>query len=231
MGVIREVEPSSLAPSPAIRLPRWILRWQRNVDDYGWRTAVKKGMAYLARPLYFQQEYRLYRIDLEKTDRKRNTSCNGFCFRVIQAHDAPAIEQIEGVAEWLRGRLRMKLSAGHLCLAAFDGGYVAAFNLVALQRVYMPLVQLRKVLRRGIAWSEHIAVRKEYRRAGLASQLRYALFDELRQRGIRILYAGALPSNVASTRMQEAVGLRPFVQVHYRRILFFQSWSYQRIHP
>jgi GNAT superfamily N-acetyltransferase len=139
------------------------------------------------------------------------------------------IAQIENIAEWLRGRLTEALTAGQLCLVALDGDEVAGFNLINFEHATLILVNLRKKLRRDFAWSEHIAVKKEFRKTGLGSQLRFRIFQELRRRGIRRLYGGTLRSNIASLSLARSVGFKEIGDIHYRKFFSIEKWRYKRV--
>lgn len=139
------------------------------------------------------------------------------------------IAQIEDIAEWMRSRLRRNIAAGQLCLVAMDEEEVAGFNLINFDQPLLVLINLRKNIRKGSAWSEHIAVKKQFRRTRLGSQLRYQIFDELKRRGIRRLYGGTLRSNTASLNLARSVGFKEISDIHYRKILFFANWRYRKV--
>lgn len=202
---------------------------RRNWEDYGWSTAAKKTLAYLIRAVYFQQVYRIYRIKLEEAVPPLDASIYHFEFRMLTARDTNAIAQIEGIAEWLRGRLQAAIAAGQPCLAAMDGNRVAGFNLIRMDRATLVLVNLTRRLHPHCAWSEHIAVCKEYRRSGLGAQLRLRIFQELKRRGLRRLYGGTLVTNSASLALARSVGFQEIADVHYRKILSFKKWRYERV--
>ncbi len=202
---------------------------RRNLEDYGWRITIQKTLAYLVRSVYFRQVYRIYRINLGATKPLEDSGKRNFTFKILTAQDASLIEQVESIAEWLRRRLQGKIAAGQLCLVALDGEQVAGFNLIDFEKANLVLVNLHKKLRRGFAWSEHVAVKKEFRRTGLASQLRYRIFEELKRQGIRRLYGGTLCSNAASLRLTRSVGFKEIVDIDYRKLLSFKNWRYKRI--
>lgn len=202
---------------------------RRNWEDYGWSTAAKKTLAYLLRVVYFQQVYRIYRIKLEDAAPPGEGNVQDFQFRMLTARDTDAIAQIEGIAEWLRGRLRGAIAAGQPCLVAMDGDRVAGFNLIRMDRATLVLVNQTRRLHPRCAWSEHIAVCKDYRRSGLGAQLRFRIFQELKRRGVRRLYGGTLVTNSASLALARSVGFREIADVHYRKILSFKKWRYVRV--
>jgi GNAT superfamily N-acetyltransferase len=201
----------------------------RNFQDYGWRITTEKALAYLVRAIYFRQVYRIYRIELEEFRPPATIERSGFTFRILTPQNGDMIGQIEEIAEWMRGRLKEELVAGQICLVALDGDQVAGFNLINLKQATLVLVNLQKKLRKGSAWSEHIAVKKEYRKSGLGSQLRYRIFDELQKRGIRRLYGGTLRSNIASLKLARSVGFKEISDIHYRKFLSLEKWRYRRV--
>jgi GNAT superfamily N-acetyltransferase len=116
-----------------------------------------------------------------------------------------------------------------LCIAAFDEGELAGYNLVSLGTVYMPLVKLGRRFRHDEAWSEQIAVVKDFRKKGLGANLRYRIFRELRERGVRMFYGGALAGNLASLKLARRVGFKEFVDIRYTRILGWTGRRYERL--
>jgi GNAT superfamily N-acetyltransferase len=201
----------------------------RNLQDYGWYITVQKTLAYLVRSIYFRQTYRICRINLDATKPSEDLNKHNFTFKILTTQNVDMIAQIENIAEWLRGRLTEAIAAGQLCLVALDGDEVAGFNLINLDDATFVLVNLRKKLRRGFAWSEHIAVKKEFRRTGLGSQLHYRIFEELKRRGIRRLYGGTLLSNTASLALTRSVGFKEIGDVHYRKFFSFEKWWFKRV--
>jgi GNAT superfamily N-acetyltransferase len=202
---------------------------QRNLQDYGWQITIKKALAYLVRAVYFRQVYRIYRIDLAGNNPSVGIGTHHFTFEILTTQNVDMIAQIENIAEWLRGQLTQALADGQLCLVALDGDQVAGFNLINLEHATLVLVNLQRKLRRGSAWSEHIAVKKEYRKTGLGSQLRFRIFHELQKRGIRRLYGGTLRSNIASLSLARSVGFKEIGDIHYRKFFSFEKWRYKRV--
>ncbi|HLJ23772.1 MAG TPA: GNAT family N-acetyltransferase [Candidatus Acidoferrales bacterium] len=201
----------------------------RNLRDYGWRITLQKILAHLVRGIYFRQVYRIYRIRLDTTRAMDTVGGQGFTFQILTPQDTELIAQVEDIAEWLRGRIKQKLASGQLCLVALEGKKLAGFNLVNLKEASMQLVNLRVKLRSGAAWSEHIAVRKEFRRSGLGGQLRQRMFEILRSRGIRRFYGGTLPSNEAALRLTRSVGFQEIGDVQYEKLLSRENWHFKRI--
>ena len=202
---------------------------RRNFEDYGWRIALKKTVAYLVRSVYLQQVYRIYRINLDSIKLPDDYNKHNFTFKILTTQNVDMIAQVENIAEWLRGHLKERIAKGQLCLVALDGDNVAAFNLINFEQAILILVKLKKELRQGSAWSSHIAVKKEFRRTGLGSQVRYRIFEELKRRGIHRLYGGTLRSNTASLKLTRSVGFTEIVDIQYRKFLSFENWKYTRV--
>ena len=218
-----------LQDAPAPRSGDLAQKVLRNLRDYGWRITLQKSLAYLVRGIYFRQAYRIYRIRLDSIRAPDDFGDRSFTLQILTPQDGELIAQVEDLAEWLRGRLRQNLALGQVCLVALQGKKLAGFNLVNLKEASLLLVNLRIKLRPGAAWSEHIAVRKEFRRAGLGAQLRYQMFEVLRSRGIRRFYGGTLPSNEAALWLTRSVGFQEIGDVHYEKLLSREKWRFKRI--
>ncbi len=200
---------------------------RRNWKDFGIRGAFTKGVQYLLKSLYVNRVYRVYRRDLT-AEQFSETAPEGLVFKVLENSDTDAFRQIENMEEWLQGQLPEIMSHG-LCVAVFDGPKVVGFNLVAFRQVYVSLLNMKRRLRDGKAWSEQITVDKAYRKQGLASALRYRVFSELKKRGVRALYGGALASNIPSLKSAQKVGFRLIVDVQYQKLLNRERRIYRRI--
>ena len=205
-----------------------VRKLERNWEDYGALSALKKCLAFLLKPFYELVDYRVYRIRIPET-MPAASGGNPWAFRLITAEDHAIIRQIEAMEEWLGGKLREKLRAGGLCLAAVDGDRLAGFNLVAFGRVYIPLLRMKRVFREHEAWSEQITVHPSYRRQGLASELRMRIFSELRGRKIGRLYGGTLRGNEASLRLSRKLGFKDVTDIQYLRVLWQKNYRFRRV--
>jgi len=206
-----------------------VRKFVRNFEDYGWKTTLRKTGALLLSPVYKHCVYRLYRADLDRIPVWPQYVEATMPFRYLTPRDTAAIKQIEDRAEWMHGAVSRRLAGGSLCLAVFDGETLAGFNLVSFGKVEIPLISMEKTFRENACWSDHIAVRKDYRQRGLATELRYRVFRELRARGIRYFYGGTLPDNIASLSLVRRVGFSEFVDVSYENILGVKTWRYRRL--
>ena len=202
---------------------------QRNLEDYGWHITIKKTLAYLVRWVYFRQVYRVYGIKLDAIKEPKYSDNHKFNFKLLTPKNLDMILQVENTAEWLRGQVKERIAGGQLCLVALDGDNVAGFNLINLEQASLILVNRTKKLRAGSAWSEHIAVQKEFRKSGLGAQLRYRIFEVLKSRGIHRLYGGTLRSNTASLNLTRSVGFKEICDIHYRKFLSFEIWQFKRV--
>ena len=207
----------------------WRRKFERNLQDYGLKIALSKAFAYVFKVFYEHTAYRLYKINLRSEQTEAPSELSDVEFRFIDERDENAVTQIEDNSEWLSGTLKQRLASGAICLAAFEGGQLAGFNLVSFGNVFMPLVKLSRTFRKDAAWSEQIATVKTFRKKGLASQLRYRVFEELRRHGIRKFYGGALTDNIASLKLARRVGFHEFVEVRYTRVFRFKKWQYVKV--
>ena len=207
----------------------WIRKFERNLQDHSAKVALQKSLAYLFRFAYEHTVYRLYKIDLLQRDTEPLTDIEGVTFEFLKPTNEAGIRQIEDNSEWLRGTVKERLMAGAVCVAAFEREQLAGFNLVSFGEVFMPLVSLSRRFRRDEAWSEQIATVKTFRRQGLASQLRFRIFEELRRRGIRKFYGGALRDNLPSLKLARRVGFQQFVEIRYTRLFGRRQWRYVRV--
>jgi GNAT superfamily N-acetyltransferase len=131
--------------------------------------------------------------------------------------------------EWLKNKLESRLKSGSVCLVALDNDKVIGFNLVAFNKVFIPLIKMKKKLKPHSAWSEQISVHKDYRGRGLGAQLRYRIFAELHKRGIKTFYGGTLIKNIPNLMLTRKVEFEEFVDVHYFKLFNHKRLSYKRI--
>jgi RimJ/RimL family protein N-acetyltransferase len=206
-----------------------VQKWRRNVQDYGLGTAASKALAFLARPVYEHRTYRIYRINTRHPVPETAPTGSRFRFVRVSEEDGAIIEQVEAQAEWLRDQIGDRLTSGDICIAALDGDRVAGFNLIAFGDAEIPLLRTRHVFRPGTAWSDHIAVGRDYRRQGLGVELRRRILDTLQAEGVRVLYGGTLSSNVASLQLAKRVGFKELVDVEFTRVLAGKRWRLHRL--
>jgi len=201
---------------------------RRNYHDYGLGVTLGKTAQSLLSIVFESRVYRIYRIRLDRFVPGDVDLCD-FELRLLELGENDLIDQIEGMEEWLLGKVRKKLRAGSICLMSLDKGQVAGFNLVSFSNVYMPLVDTSRVFRDDEAWSEQITVSKAYRGQGLAAILRLTVFGILKDKGIKKFYGGTLPLNIANRKLSGKVGFQEIADIHYQRLLNNRTWRYTRI--
>ena len=210
--------------------PRVLLhKVERNLQDHGLGVVLRKMVAFTFRPVYERHRYRLYRIRLQNSELTDPSVIDGVEFRFLSPTDAEAIRQVEEMSEWLHRTVARRLSEGALCIAALERDSLIGFNLISFGKVYIPLIHQYRQFRAEEAWSEQIAVSKNERKRGLGANLRYRIFQELRTRGYRKLYGGALADNLPSLKLARRVGFQEFVDVTYTRLFAHRAWTYTRI--
>ncbi len=208
-------------------LTKAIHKFQRHVRDYGLAHTLGRVALYPLSWLFVTRNYRISRLDLAAYVPPVPTDL-GLQYRFITAEDREPIRQIEAMEEWLEGVVTPKLRAGDLCVVALDGDTVVGLNLVTFGR-YIGIIDWTHAARPNLAWVYFIGVRHDFRGRGVALELRDRIVAELRRRGIRRLYSGALTFNVASLRNQRKSGFREIVDVRFRRFLWFGRRRYVRI--
>jgi len=207
---------------------RSLKKLRRNYHDYGLGVTLAKTVESLFAVVFESRAYRIYRIRLDRFE-PDDKDPGDFELRLLDPAQDDLIDQIEGMEEWLLGKLRKELRAGSICLMALDGGRVAGFNLVSFGEVYMPLVDMTRVFRDNEAWSEQITVSRDYRGRGLAGILRLTVFGILKERGIIRFYGGTLPLNIANRKLSKKVGFQEIMDIKYRRIFKNKTWTFKRI--
>ncbi|MDP2646893.1 MAG: GNAT family N-acetyltransferase [Desulfobacterales bacterium] len=183
-----------------------------------------KSLEYLAKPFYENRCYRIYRIDLTDWAPTQNKASN-FDFKLITPTDQSIIEKIENLEEWLVNRVKDKMNKGHICMAVLDNNKVAGFNIIALDKVEIPLLRQVRHLKEDEAWSDQITIAKEYRRIGLGTKLRYEIFGELKKRNIKKLFGGTLINNTASLGLAKQAGFQEVADIHFIKLFGIKRWK------
>ena len=199
------------------------------MEDYGIWGAFKKIICYaFGMIIYEKRVYRVYRIKLTNYE-PVEPSPSDFEYRMITDKDKNVIDQIEDMAEWLEGELAGMLRDKAICLAALENDKLAGFNIVNFGNVYIPLIKMNKSFHDSEAWSEHIAVHKDFRKRGLASQLRYRILAELKKRGVKRFYGGTLRHNEPALKLTRRVGFKELVDVSYIKMFGIKRWKYEKV--
>lgn len=225
--------PTDTAESGGVRRrPEWnhlFLKVQRNIQEAGIRITTQKIISYCFRALYEERVYRIYGIDLT-THPPFKPEPLRFSYRLIAPADENFIQQVEDMAEWLKGKLKNRLEGDYLCLVALDDNNVVGFNLVGLDQVSVPLVDMTWQSRRNEAWSEQITVLSNYRNNGLGLSLRHNIFKELKRLGIKRLYGGTLTNNSAALALARRAGFHEIYDLHYQKIFTRKSWQFWKLY-
>ena len=199
---------------------------QRNLKDYGCWVTIRKSIEYLISIFFVYKVYRIYTLNLDNISPRRKPNPHGFSFKMVNGNDTVIIKQIENMAEWLALELEDKILNGDICMVALLKEKVVGFNLISFGEVFIPLINLKKVFKQKEAWSEQISVQKDFRKMGIAIELRYRVFEELQKRGIKKLYGGTQPSNVPALRLARKLGFKEILDVIYLKIFNFKKWRY-----
>jgi GNAT superfamily N-acetyltransferase len=204
-------------------------RVSRNVNDYGWGTAIRKILNSAAHNIYYNRAYVLYRGDLSRS-RLPEPSQPGFEFRFIAPSEKDFLRQIGAMEEWLEGELERMLKEGGKCLVALDGDQIAGFNVVSFEKIALPVIAFSRRLRKGEAYSEQITVKSSYRGRNLGSLLRIEMFRSLQALGMRKIYGGTDIGNRSNLALCAKVGLKPFAVIRHIQIFGFKTSTIQRRH-
>lgn len=209
-----------------------VRKFKRNLTDYGFLIAVKKMILYPLTDIYKKKDIYVYKKDLTKYEpvEKTNPSFEYVFFEKENITEDLSNQLIE-IEEWLFDKLDMILDNQGICLAAMDGETIAGFNLVSFNEIYIPLVELKRTFRKKQAWSEQISVRKEYRKKGLGSILRYKMFNELKARGNKSLYGSTMTDNVSNIELSKKVGFEIFAKISFRRLLNRKKYTFEKVYP
>jgi hypothetical protein len=200
----------------------------RNICDYGFGILFKKTIAGILSPVFENRVYRIYGIDLDNFNVKRANK-NRFTYKLLKISDTNLISQIEDLEEHLQGKVDEKIKKGSMCCVALAEDKVVAFNLVSFGEIYMPLIKHKKILKEDSAWSEQITTHKDWRKQGLGSEMRYRIFTELKNKGMKWLYGGTLKNNLGNLKLSSKVGLQFLVDIHYLKLFGIKKWRYKEL--
>jgi RimJ/RimL family protein N-acetyltransferase len=192
---------------------------RRNIRDYGFFISFKKILGGMLSPIFETRTYFIYVADLQKTVSDQQPANRDVRFRFVGPGEEKIIEQIEDMEDWLRGKVAAKLRKGQRCLVALHGNdTVAGFNLIGFTNFTIPGIALEKPLRAFECFSEQITIHPDFRKKGLGTDLRHAVFREMKTMGYRRLYGGTHVYNVPNKALTRKVGFRIFARVRYRNL-------------
>ncbi|MBL4575424.1 MAG: GNAT family N-acetyltransferase, partial [Opitutaceae bacterium] len=149
--------------------------------------------------------------------------------RTIDLTEKNLIAQILSMEGWLKGRLENLLREDGRCFVALDGDTVAGFNLVSFRKIDIPRVHFIQKLEGKEAFSEQITVHRDYRGRGLATRLRYKVYQDLLTQGINTLYGSTEITNTANLALSQKVGLKDIANIHYRKFLWKHNTTVEKL--
>lgn len=176
---------------------------RRNIHDYGLMASLKKSIAYLAMPVYYRHTWYITRNDLANLDIPEKPEPH-FNFRILQHNEPQVIDRIQEWEEWLAGKIN--LGDKQICTVATNRDDLIGFVLYALAEYDLPNTTVKLLFEKNEAWGIHIAVRRPYRRMGLATALRRTAYRDLRDRGFRFFYDHVPSDNLASLDLCKKTG-------------------------
>jgi len=180
-------------------------KFTRNLRDYGLFICLKKTIFYLAKPIYEKTNVILFKTDLESIEGKESYQSN-LDYKWVESKDTYIIKQIEEMEEWLTGKLESSVGNKKLCIAAIENEKLIGFCLISLGEIYLPLLYLKVLFKNDEAFSEQLTVHEKYRRKGLATEMRFVAYMELKKRGMNTVYSSTTIDKIASIKSIEKVG-------------------------
>jgi GNAT superfamily N-acetyltransferase len=196
----------------------------RNIEDYGYWISIKKAFNYIIRPIYSKRSLIIYEINLKNCDEHLINS--NYEFKLLNASDKKIIDIIEEKEEWLKGELRERISSS-FCMAILHKKNVVGFYLASFQVGRIPLLKLKMCIENDEAWGEQITIFRDYRRMGLGSKLRSAVYSELKKMGIKHLYGHRAEYNIASQKsvkkylLRELLKAEQIIIIGYNRLRLY----------
>lgn len=200
----------------------------RNVKDYGLWTSIKKSTSFLIKSVYQKITYIIYELNVQSIQ-KKEINRSDYEFKILTIEDDNFINQIEDMEEWLKGELKKSLITNGICMAIIKKNKVAGFNWVTLGEGTIPLLKLRVITKPDEAWSEQITIHKDFRREGLANQLRTKFYNELKKMRVKALYGHRQGWNIASKMSAQKYTYKELVKADYIKILNIKRFRYAKL--
>jgi len=196
-------------------------------SNFGIWTSIKKSTNFLIKPFYHKITYIIYELDLENIP-KKEINRKEYEFKMLSIEDGDFITQIEDKEEWLKGELKKSLNKNGICMAVIKEDEVAGFNWVTVGEGTIPLLKLRIITKPDESWSEQITIFKDFRKKGLANQLRTKYYHELNRLGLKALYGHRQVWNIASKMSAQKYTYRKIVKADYIKILNIERLRYAK---
>jgi GNAT superfamily N-acetyltransferase len=209
------------------------IKTKRNVLDFGIFNTSLKIFKELLGFIYESRALIIYELDLLRNYTSQNIP--GLHFVMLKPDDSSYISQIEKMEEWLENKLKKRLTENGLCIVALANGQVVGFNLIVFEWIELPLLKIRVYMKNDEAWSEQISVKKEFRKMGIANEMRKIIYEILKKRGICKLYGHRADYNHASKMSARKFTKNEITFAKYVKLLrqekieFVYSKSFQNI--
>ena len=204
-------------------------RLSRNYNDYGLLITLKKAAFYIIRLLFINVNTIIYKIDIEINEKALPDS-ERFTFRLIDGKDLSYIKSIAEMAEWLEGTLAPDLLTGKkICMGVFEKEKLIGFYLAAFKRIKIPTLSMAVVLDHDEAWGEDIIINKNYRRKGISTALKYGIYSELKNRGIKCVYGCVGMFNNVSLNSSSKFWLEEATYLKFLKVLSVNKYYIRRI--
>jgi ribosomal protein S18 acetylase RimI-like enzyme len=200
----------------------------RNLNDYGFLVFFKKMLSYPLKPFFENVGFILFAIDLNNI-REETVKKNGFSFKWVEAKDHQLINAIEDMEEWLRGRVKEKLSNNSMCMAVLTGNQLLGFYLASFGGGHIPLLRLRVIAGNGEAWGDQITIEKGSRKLGLGTELKRSIYAEFKRKGIKNIFAATRVYNKASLELSRKFGIQKAFRLNYIKVFAYRRLVYRRI--
>jgi RimJ/RimL family protein N-acetyltransferase len=147
------------------------------------------------------------------------------------------MDGFDEISEWLKSNVReypwiysakeigVAREYGHLIPFMKDGGKIIGYTKVALNKVYIRDYDRLFNLGPGKAMFYDTTFLPEYRGKRLPQQLKKAIFELLRKKGVRWVFAHIEPWNIPSIRSNERAGFKKVGTNTYVKFLCFRVHS------
>jgi len=143
-------------------------------------------------------------------------------FSFVSADDSGLIIQIEELSGMSREFITEKINRGGYCIVAKNKDSLVGFNLVSVGRTLIRYLDVFVNLADTEFWGEQITVSPEYRRSGLASDIKHRLYTYLIEKGYKKNIGGYVPFNVKSGLLGKKLG---FVETEKITMLKIFGWK------
>ncbi|MFA5309346.1 MAG: GNAT family N-acetyltransferase [Dehalococcoidales bacterium] len=206
-------------------------RTRVSVRDFGvWHTIFRGIMDIIFGKIFVYRKYIVYEKQLTPSAAPeiRNPAIQ---FSFLTANDSGMMAQIEDMSAISRDFIAERIGRTGFCIVAKNKESLAGFNLVSTGRTRIRYLNVVLNLAESDAWSEQITVSKEYRRGGLASDLRQMMFAHLAGRGYKRLIGGYVPFNVKSGLLARKLGFVETEKLTLLRIFGWKKLSRQSLVP